>query len=140
MSIEEQALKAYQGDPTQDRLVELLRTQQDRIYNLCFQVLRQAQDAEDAAQKVLLKLAEGVGALPDAAALRRWLYRVCVTTALDVRTQRSRRRAREREVALMNPSETAPEPQGEGEILTAIASLDADAGDLVVRHYFEKST
>ena len=140
MSVEEQAFGAYRARPAQDLLLALLRSQQDRVYNLCFQVLRHAQDAEDAAQKVLLKLAEGVGALPDAAAMRRWLYRVCVTTALDARTQRSRRRAREREVALMNPSETSPEPQGEGQILAAIATLDADAGDLVVRHYFEKST
>jgi len=140
MSDEEQAFRAYRSRPTQDLLLALLRGQQNRVYNLCFQVLRHDQDAEDAAQKVLLKLAEGIGALADAAAMRRWLYRVCVTTSLDARTQRSRRRAREREVALMSPSETAPEPQGAGEILTAIASLDADAGDLVVRHYFEKST
>src|SRR4051812_43722991 len=117
MSIEEQALKTYQSGPTQDRLVALLRTQQDRIYNLCFQVLRQAQDAEDAAQKVLLKLVEGIGALPDVQALRRWLYRVCVTTALDVRTERSRRRAREQEVALMKQTVMAPNPEGEGDLL-----------------------
>jgi len=100
------------GSP--DLLLALLKTQQDRVYNLCFQVLRHAEDAEDAAQKVLLKLVEGLGALPDAAALRRWLYRVCVTTALDVRTERSRRRAREREVALMNPIQSAPASDGEG--------------------------
>jgi RNA polymerase sigma factor (sigma-70 family) len=140
MSVEEQALKAYQSGPTQDRFVGLVRTQQDRIYNLCFQVLRHAQDAEDAAQKVLLKLVEGVGALPDATALRRWLYRVCVTTALDVRTERSRRRAREREVALMKQTGTAPHPEGEGDLLAAIGSLDAEVGDLLVRHYFEKAT
>jgi RNA polymerase sigma-70 factor (ECF subfamily) len=120
--------------------VELLRTQQDRIYNLCFQVLRHAQDAEDAAQKVLLKLVEGIGALPDVTALRRWLYRVCVTTALDLLTERSRRRAREREVALMRQTGTAPQPEGEGDLLAAIGSLDVEVGDLLVRHYFEKAT
>jgi RNA polymerase sigma factor (sigma-70 family) len=140
MSLEEQAFEAYRDGPSPDRLLALLKTQQDRVYNLCFQVLRHAQDAEDAAQKVLLKLVEGLGALPDAAALRRWLYRVCVTTALDVRTERSRRRAREREVALMNPIQSAPASDGEGDLLAAIGSLEEDLGDLLVRHYFEKST
>lgn len=140
MSIEEQAFQGYREGPGRDRLRTLLQTQQDRVYNLCFQVLRHSQDAEDAAQKVLLKLAEGIGDLPDATALRRWLYRVCVTTALDARTERSRRRAREREVAMMRKTESTPEPEGEGELLGAIGSLDADAGDLILRHYFEKVT
>jgi RNA polymerase sigma-70 factor (ECF subfamily) len=140
MSVEEQAFNAYRSGPTPERLVALLRTQQDRIYNLCFQVLRQAQDAEDAAQKVLLKLVQGLGALSDLTAVRRWLYRVSVTTALDLRTERARRRIREREVALMKPVETPSQPEGEGDVLTAIGSLDADLGDLILRHYFEKST
>jgi hypothetical protein len=36
-------------------------THQDTVYNLCFQVLRQSQNAQDAAQQVLLSL---LGALP----------------------------------------------------------------------------
>jgi RNA polymerase sigma-70 factor (ECF subfamily) len=139
-ALEEQAFDAYRTHPGPDRLVALLRTQQDRVYNLCFQVLRHAQDAEDAAQKVLLKLVDGIDDLPDATALRRWLYRVCITTALDARTERSRRRVREREVAIVNKTVTGPEPEGEGELLGAIGSLDSDLGDLILRHYFEKST
>jgi RNA polymerase sigma-70 factor (ECF subfamily) len=139
-ALEEQAFDAYRTHPGPDRLVALLRTQQDRVYNLCFQVLRHAQDAEDAAQKVLLKLVDGIDHLPDAPALRRWLYRVCITTALDARTERSRRRVREREVAIVNKTVTGPEPEGEGELLGAIGSLDSDLGDLILRHYFEKST
>jgi RNA polymerase sigma-70 factor (ECF subfamily) len=140
MSVEEEAFGAYKGDPTRDRLLALLRTQQDRVYNVCYQVLRHAQDAEDAAQKVLLKLVEGIGGLPDAVALRRWLHRVCLTTSLDARTERSRRRAREREVALKKQTDSTPEPDGEGDLMGAIGSLDADLGDLILRHYFEKTT
>ena len=140
MFAEEQAFGAYRSDPSRDRLRALLRTQQDRVYNLCYQVLCHAQDAEDAAQKVLLKLVDGLGDLPDAAALRRWLYRVCVTTALDARTERSRRRAREREVALMKKTEAPAESEGEGDLLGAIGALDVELGDLILRHYFEKCT
>ena len=57
---EEQQLRQVQSSGSRDALRDLLVAHQDRIYNACYQVLGRAEDAEDAAQDALMKLAAGL--------------------------------------------------------------------------------
>lgn len=69
----------------------VVRQHKDAVYTLCLQVLRHRQDAEDACQEALLKIARRLppGVEPDA-----WIHRVSLRTAIDHRRARLRRRAR----------------------------------------------
>jgi RNA polymerase sigma-70 factor, ECF subfamily len=64
---------------------ELVRKYQDRIYNLCRYMLRDHQDAQDAAQDAFLKAYRGLKNFRPEASLYTWLYRIAVNTCLDYR-------------------------------------------------------
>ena len=69
------------GDPsTFDPIVQ---TYQDRIYNLCYYLLGNPQDAEDAAQEVFIKAFRNLKDFRPEASLYTWLYRIGVNTCLD---------------------------------------------------------
>ena len=69
------------GDPaTFDPVVQ---TYQDRIYNLCYYLLGNPQDAEDAAQEVFIKAFRNLKDFRPEASLYTWLYRIGVNTCLD---------------------------------------------------------
>src|SRR5688500_8515882 len=100
---EETAFLAYQERPTPDRLSALLTAVQDRVYNICFQILRRPEDAEDACQEVLIELPRGVAAIREPRPFKVWLYRVAVHTSLD------RKEALARHARLASQ---APKPEG----------------------------
>src|SRR5688572_24952402 len=141
MNPDNQAFLDYHAKPTSQALVGLLRVHQDRIYNLCFQVLRHAQDAEDAAQEVLLEILSGVGSIRDPGAFHVWLYRVCLHTALNHKERRATRLAVAVRRSEMNSHES-PESKEEirDGVLKALAQLDDRSRALVIEHYFERRT
>ncbi len=62
---------------------ELLLKYQDRIYNLCRCMLRNKEEARDAAQDVFLKAYGGLREYRPDWAFYTWLYRIAVNTCLD---------------------------------------------------------
>src|SRR5262245_52188503 len=93
---ESEQVRAYRAHPSADGLLAILEGCQDRIYNVCYQVLRHAQDAEDAAQETLVKIAHDVGTVADLRQFDPWMYRTAFNTALDVLKRRRRRTAHEK--------------------------------------------
>jgi RNA polymerase sigma-70 factor (ECF subfamily) len=67
----------------QSAFEELVLKYQDRIYNLCRQMLSNVQDAENAAQDTLIKAYQNLGKFKPDASLYTWLYRIAVNTCLD---------------------------------------------------------
>jgi RNA polymerase sigma-70 factor, ECF subfamily len=70
----------------------LVRKYQDRVYNLCRYMLKDREDAQDAAQDVFLKAYGGLKHFRPESSLYTWIYRIAVTTCLDYR-RKSRREA-----------------------------------------------
>jgi RNA polymerase sigma-70 factor (ECF subfamily) len=62
---------------------ELVLKYQDRIYNLCRQMLGNSSDAEDAAQDTFLKAYQKLKDFNPESSLYTWLYRIAVNTCLD---------------------------------------------------------
>jgi RNA polymerase sigma-70 factor, ECF subfamily len=56
---------------------------QDRIYNLCYYLLGNPHDAEDAAQEVFIKGFRKLKDFRPESSLYTWLYRIGVNTCLD---------------------------------------------------------
>jgi RNA polymerase sigma-70 factor, ECF subfamily len=58
---------------------------QDRIYNLCLYMLKDTEDAREAAQDAFIKAYRNLKDFQPRAALYTWLYRITVNTCLDYR-------------------------------------------------------
>jgi RNA polymerase sigma factor (sigma-70 family) len=127
----------WRARPSRDNLRLLLLAHQDRVYSLCFQVLRHAQDADDAAQASLVEIARGVLGIREPRAFNSWLYRVCLNNALNLRRERGRRRDREERSV---PRAPVVEEGLRDAVHDAIARLNDEDRALVVEHYFEKET
>ena len=129
----------WRASPSRDTLRRLLLACQDRVYSLCFQVLRQEQDAEDAAQTSLVEISRALLRIENPQAFRSWMYRVTLNNALSLRRERGRRKEREQRRAAMNPTAHATNELRDA-VHDALAELEDDERALVVEHYFEKAT
>jgi RNA polymerase sigma factor (sigma-70 family) len=123
----------YRSNPGPEALIELLRGCQGLVHTLCYRVLRHAQDAEDAAQQVLLELIDELPRLRDAEHVERWLHRVSFHVALNLK--RSRRRPME-----MQRRDDQAQSEHVDRLHEEIARLDPDLRAVVVEHYFERRT
>jgi len=95
-------------NPSPEGLRSILQSCQDTVYNLCYQVLRHAQDAEDASQKTLLEVARALPRIQDATHLRRWVHRVSFHVALNARKKERIRMDYERRKAAQAPGSDQP--------------------------------
>jgi RNA polymerase sigma factor (sigma-70 family) len=77
---------ACQGDA--EALETLLRRHQLRIFNIALRMLQTREDAEDATQEVLLKIATRLSSFRGDSSFRTWAYRIMANHVLD--RQRSR--------------------------------------------------
>jgi RNA polymerase sigma-70 factor (ECF subfamily) len=137
----EPEFREWRSNPSRETLRDLLRAHQDRVFSLCYQVLRHRQDAEDAAQISLIEIARGASALSDPDAFNSWTYRVCLNNALSVRRESRRRKSREERRSAMAPTQIAPEEEDlRDAVHDALARLDDDERALIVEHYFEKAS
>jgi len=62
---------------------ELVTNYQDRVYHTILGFLQQAEDAEDLAQDVFIKVFENIQQFKGDAALGTWIYRLAVTQLID---------------------------------------------------------
>jgi RNA polymerase sigma-70 factor (ECF subfamily) len=127
---------AYKTRPGRDTLLVLLKAQQDTVYNLCYQVLRHPQNAQDAAQQVLMGLLEALPKIADGAHLKQWLHRAAFHVCLDLKKVQKRRREREARVAKMD--ESALPDEIADLVQLHISRLDDELRTLVVEHYFDQ--
>jgi RNA polymerase sigma-70 factor, ECF subfamily len=96
------------GDPS--GFVDLVHRYQDRIYNLCRYMIGDAQDAQDAAQDVFLKVHGNLKSYKPDSSLYTWLYRITVNTCLD-HQKKKRPKPFEDESAIDNIASAHPSPE-----------------------------
>lgn len=64
--------------------IQLVKTYQDRVYNTLLSMIQQEADAEDLAQEVFIQVFQSIGNFRGEAKLSTWIYRICLTKALDL--------------------------------------------------------
>ncbi len=88
---------------------------QDRIYNLCRNILSSAHDAEDAAQDTFIKAYQNLNNFRPEASFYTWLYRIAVNTCLDYRKrpffESLFRSSTEDEAPFREPASEEPSPE-----------------------------
>jgi RNA polymerase sigma factor (sigma-70 family) len=135
----DRAFTLFRARGADEDLVALLDACRPRAVGLCLRVLGRREDAEDAAQHVLLEIAEHAAGIHDAACFRSWFFRVCRTRSMDLQRRRFRRENHEARAPAPSPEPGLAERTDEARtiLFRAIADLPADDRALVQGHYFE---
>jgi RNA polymerase sigma-70 factor (ECF subfamily) len=83
---------ARAGD--RDALAELLRAYQQRLFGVCYRMLRDSEAAADLTQEALVKIIEGLDRYDGRSQLSTWMIRVTMNACLShLRKRRHRRHA-----------------------------------------------
>lgn len=85
-ALEAQAARARAGDRAS--LEAVVRAIQGDVYRLALRILWHPQDAQDAAQEILIRVVTGLAGFRGDSAFRTWVYRVASNTLLSMRRQR----------------------------------------------------
>lgn len=134
---------ALEGD--QDAFAELVYTYQDSVYNLCYRMLSERTEAEDAAQETFLKAYLNLQRYDPARSFKTWLLSIASNHCID--------RLRRRRMVWLSIEEPLPpnvslasdEPQPEDEMIFSqrseavqqlIDSLSPDYRAAVVLRYW----
>ena len=83
------------GKRDEDELVARLIGEHDRAYRAAWLVLHDRELAQEAVQEAFLRVWRFRGALPEGDAIRPWLYRIVVNTAISSLRHERAREARE---------------------------------------------
>lgn len=80
-------VEVLQGNQTAFR--QLVERYKDYVFTVCFRVLQQREEAEEASQDVFIKVYRTLGSFEQKSKFSTWLYTVAYRTALDkVRTRK----------------------------------------------------
>lgn len=87
--------QANEAEAPVDSLAALVELHASMVFRIAYSILRNHQDAEDAAQESFLRVLKAQRRLNEVRNTKTWLARVAWTTALDQRSRRSASSARE---------------------------------------------
>lgn len=118
--------------------VELLSRYRDRVWRICYRLLGHADDAQDAAQEVFVRLFTQRAAFVGRSKYSTWVHGIAVRTCLMFRRSQGRRRRHEAEAARQAPTEfDAAEPGLSLDLSQMLDRLDEEDRALVILKYCE---
>lgn len=120
----------FQGK--KDRVEQQLLTLYPSMYRLAYTYVKNRDDAMDVVQESVCRAISGAAALKNDDALKGWLFRITVNTALDL----LRARAREAPAGTL-PEEGREDAYRDLDTLRALDALDERERCVVVLRFFE---
>ncbi len=109
--------RALEGDV--GAFEELVGNNQKRIYNLCYRMMGNAEDAQDMSQEAFIKAFKNLRKFQLKAAFSTWMYRIAVNTCLD---ELRRRKNNQVSIDEINESGIMLEDKKVGDIADSVAS------------------
>jgi RNA polymerase sigma factor (sigma-70 family) len=103
---DEELLEQFIGQGKDAAFEAIVRRHGSMVYRVCWRVLRQTQDAEDAFQATFLLLAKNAGSIRKRAALASWLHGVAGRSAIKTQTQSAARRRHEKSLPAISSVST----------------------------------
>ena len=124
---------------------EVVESHSTLVWSVCWQILRQRQDAEDAFQATFLILARKAHTIKANDSAAAWLYRVAFRTALRLKERRSRRREESLEEQRLSDESIAVDDQLDAvatseqasALMEELHALPARYQRPLILHYFE---
>jgi RNA polymerase sigma-70 factor (ECF subfamily) len=123
---------------------QLVQRYQRPVFNAAFWVLRNADDADDVAQTVFMRLAEKSDDYDPQHKLFSWIYRMAVNEALNVRRRTDREEALDEEADVADdhgdPERQLHDNQRSARVRDALLKMNTpDRTVLTLRHFSELS-
>lgn len=120
---------------------ELVRHYQRMVHTVCFRVLRNAQDAEEATQDSFVKAYQHLGSYSGSSKFSTWLYSIAYRTAI---SHGRKRRPEERSLdeLAQHPAGAGPLEQGRSEVRLmlerGLAQLEVEDASILSFFYLEE--
>lgn len=132
------AAEAAREDSDGPAFVELLSRYRDRVWRICYRLLGHADDAQDAAQDVFVRLFVQRAAFDGRSKYSTWVHGIAVRTCLMLRRGQGRRRRHEAIAAGQAPTAcAAAEPGLSLDLAQMLDRLDEEDRALVILKYCE---
>ncbi len=123
---------------------ELVERHRQRVWQICYRLMGDEHDAQDAAQEVFVRLFLARNTFAQRSKFTTWLHGIAVRTCLTLRRGRGRRRRRETtavEPTLPEPTAAAGNEPGTAlDLTTMLDSLSEDDRALLIMKYAEGYT
>lgn len=120
--------------PAFTALVERFR---ERVWRICFRLLGQEDDAQDAAQEVFVRLFMQRANFRGQSKYSTWVHGVAVRTCLSLRRSRGRRRKHETAAAEKRPGPASAQPGLQLDLARMLETLDEEDRAMVILKYAE---
>lgn len=136
---EQLAVEAAREDSNGPAFMALLERHRGRVWRLCYRLMGNEPDANDAAQEVFIRLFLQRARFAGHSTYVTWLHSVTVRTCLALRRSRGRRQRRETavpEAEWQRQTATATEPMSM-DVTKMLETLDDEDRALVVLKYAE---
>lgn len=142
LSDEELAALAAREGSDGPAFVELMSRFQDRVWRVCYRVMGTADDAQDAAQEVFVRLFLHRAKFAGRSKYSTWVHGIAVRTCLMIRRSRGRRSRRENtagEAALARHERRDEQAHGEAtlDLAQMLETLDEDERAMLLLKYAE---
>ena len=143
---DQELLSSFIESGQQASFTELVYRHESLVMGVCYRILENRQDAQDAAQSTFIQLATKARKLKSAGTIAPWLYTVARQKALDslkARTRRTNRLQKEKE-RIMNENRpsvklTSDEVELSQTIDAAVGELPKLYRDVIVLHYLQEN-
>ncbi len=126
-------LDQYRACKDEQAFAEIVQRYAGVVFTTSHRILRDRQRAEEVAQETFLRLMHKPQSVTRS--LGGWLHRVATQLSIDVVRSDSARRDRERTYSEANPREVSRWEELSPIIDEALAEVDEDQRDLLVRHF-----
>ncbi|AHY45557.1 sigma70-ECF: RNA polymerase sigma factor, sigma-70 family [Rubrobacter radiotolerans] len=111
LRLDDSALAHRAGAGDRRAFAELVERHQDAVYRVCYRVLGNRQDAEDAAQEAFVRAFERLTSFEGRSAFKTWLVRLALNVSLNERKKRGRAERKASEALHQTVSEDSPESE-----------------------------
>lgn len=137
--------RALKGDP--DAFSNLIETYQVPVYNLCYRMLGDPDEAEDAAQESFLRAYKGIQRYDESRPFSTWLLSIAAHYCIDLMRKRRFTVLSYDEIPQLDPPDSAPGPESKlilGESQRRVQALlaklaPADRAAVVMRYWYDLS-
>ncbi len=149
-SIEEKLIKKMaKGD--RDAFAELVELYKDKVYQVSYRMLGNAQEAEDVAQETFLRVYANIGNYDPSYKFSTWIYRIATNLCIDHLRKRKQVYSLDKQVEgtdgldwhdrladqSPNPEETLLTGELQGQVQQAIESLTPKYRSIITLRYIE---
>jgi RNA polymerase sigma-70 factor, ECF subfamily len=137
--------RALKGDP--EAFSHLIETYQTPVYNLCYRMLGDPDEAEDAAQESFLRAYKGIRRYDESRPFSTWLLSIAAHYCIDIVRKRHYKVLSYDELPQFDPPDSAPGPESAlilGESQRRVQALLArlapqDRAAVVMRYWYDLS-